>query len=73
MEAMTLTETVVPQIFRDFFLNGKESSKTKNILFICNYGNTNTRKTPEVCVIGTWKVFYLVVLAKGWNLSLKSL
>lgn len=41
-----------------FFFNGKENSKTKNILFICNYGNTNTRKTQEDCVIRTWKVFY---------------
>lgn len=67
MEAMTLTEiTVVPQIFGDFFFfNGKENSKTKNILFICNYGNTNTRKTQEDCKIGTWEAFYLVVLGKG--------
>lgn len=66
MEEMTLTEiTVVPQIFRDFFFNGKENSKTKNILFICNYGNPNTRKTQEGCIIGPWEVFSLVVLWKG--------
>lgn len=70
MEAMTLTEiTVVPQIFRDFFFNGKENSETKNILFICDYGNTNTRKTQEDYIIGTWEVFYLVVLGKrqSWD------
>lgn len=51
------------------FFNGKENSKTKNILFICNYGNTNTRQTQEGCIIGTWEVFYLVVLGKrqSWN------
>lgn len=58
MEAMPLTEiTVVPQIFRDFF-NGKENAKTKNILFICNYGNTNSRKTQDECIIRPWEVFY---------------
>lgn len=51
------------------FFNGKENSKTKNTLFICNYGNTNTRQTQEGCIIGTWEVFYLVVLGKrqSWN------
>lgn len=41
-----------------FCFNGKENSKTKNTLFICNYGNTNTRKTEEDCIIRPWKVFY---------------
>ena len=48
-----------------FFFNGKENSKTKNTLFICNYGNTNTRKTQEDFIIGTWEALNLVVLGKG--------
>ena len=41
---MTLTEiTVVPQIFGDFFFNGKENSKTKNTLLFATMGI----QTPE--------------------------
>lgn len=59
MEAVPLTEKNSGATnLQGFFFNGKENSKTKNILFICNYGNTNTRKTQEDCVIRTWKAFY---------------